>query len=527
MWTTTLFLFIGCVARQASSLHLSGPWHGHGPYSSSAHRHAESLPILQKKGDTKHSTQMVQLGAADGAAGTDTDTNSNFLLHGPSHNLAQGATADFDAIEVLNLAATDVEAAGFRGGFTDGVHGYVVPYNNGVFFGKVIRFLLSDFNTVGVLNLEATDGDLKGFWGGFTDGVHGYVVPHSNGAYFGKVVRFLLSDFNTVEVLNLEATDGDLKGFAGGFTDGAYGYVVPYNNGAYFGKVARFLLSDFNSVEVLNLEATDGDLKGFFGGFTDGAYGYCVPFYNGGYSGKVARFLLSDFNSVEVLNLEATDGDVKGFVDGFTDGAHGYVVPYYNGAYFGKVVRFQVTPTVAGPDGGAAAVGDPHLQNVHGERFDLMKEGKHVLISIPRGQDAQHALLRVQADARRLGGNCADLYFKEANVTGAWAEAKNAGGYHYSVSQNDIEAPEWVAFGKVELKVVHGRTDGGLPYLNVYMKHLRSAGVAVGGLLGEDDHEDVITPPEACTRKMALGKGQLSGQIRASASSVAMATFGE
>jgi hypothetical protein len=377
MWTTTLFLFIGCVARQASSLHLSGPWHGHGPYSSSAHRHAESLPILQKKGDTKHSTQMVQLGAADGAAGTDTDTNSNFLLHGPSHNLAQGATADFDAIEVLNLAATDVEAAGFRGGFTDGVHGYVVPYTNGAYFGKV------------------------------------------------------------------------------------------------------------------------------------------------------ARFLLSDFNSVEVLNLEATDGDVKGFVDGFTDGAHGYVVPYYNGAYFGKVVRFQVTPTVAGPDGGAAAVGDPHLQNVHGERFDLMKEGKHVLISIPRGQDAQHALLRVQADARRLGGNCADLYFKEANVTGAWAEAKNAGGYHYSVSQNDIEAPEWVAFGKVELKVVHGRTDGGLPYLNVYMKHLRSAGVAVGGLLGEDDHEDVITPPEACTRKMTLGKGQLSGHIRASASSVAMATFGE
>jgi len=185
------------------------------------------------------------------------------------------------------------------------------------------------------------------------------------------------------------------------------------------------------------------------------------------------------------------------------------------------------SPTQAGPDGGAAAVGDPHLQNVHGERFDLMKEGKHVLISIPRGQDAQHALLRVQADARRLGGNCADLYFKEVNVTGAWAEAKNAGGYHYSVSQNDIEAPEWVAFGKVELKVVHGRTDGGLPYLNVYMKHLRSAGVAVGGLLGEDDHEDVITPPEACTRKMALGKGQLSGQIRASASSVAMATFGE
>ena len=154
-----------------------------------------------------------------------------------------------------------------------------------------------------------------------------------------------------------------------------------------------------------------------------------------------------------------------------------------------------------------------------------MKEGKHVLISIPRGQDAQHALLRVQADARRLGGNCADLYFKEVNVTGAWAEAKNAGGYHYSVSQNDIEAPEWVAFGKVELKVVHGRTDGGLPYLNVYMKHLRSAGVAVGGLLGDDDHKDAMIPPASCTHRTSLMEVQTSGQSRSSVMSVAMAVF--
>jgi len=181
----------------------------------------------------------------------------------------------------------------------------------------------------------------------------------------------------------------------------------------------------------------------------------------------------------------------------------------------------------AGAGGGAAAVGDPHLQNVHGERFDLMKEGKHVLMTIPRGKDAEHALLRVQADARRMGNKCADMYFQEVNVTGVWAEAKNAGGYRYSVSQHDREAPEWVAFGKVELKVVHGRTDGGLPYLNVYMKHLRSAGVAIGGLLGEDDHEDVITPPEACTRKVALAKRQTSGQALSSASSVAMAFYEE
>ena len=133
-----------------------------------------------------------------------------------------------------------------------------------------------------------------------------------------------------------------------------------------------------------------------------------------------------------------------------------------------------------------------------------MKEGRHVLISIPRGKGAEQAMLRVQADARRLGGQCADMYFQELNVTGSWAEAKRAGGYHYSVSQSDVEAPEWAAFGKVELKVVRGRTDSGLSYLNVYVKHLARAGFAVGGLLGEDDHEDVITPPTACAKRMSL-----------------------
>jgi len=153
---------------------------------------------------------------------------------------------------------------------------------------------------------------------------------------------------------------------------------------------------------------------------------------------------------------------------------------------------------------GASAVGDPHLQNVHGERFDLMKAGKHVLINIPRGESAQRALLRVQADAHRLGGHCADLYFQELNVTGAWAEAKQAGGYRYSALHYDVKTPKWVAFGKVQLKVAHGHTNSGDRYLNVYVKNLGQAGFAVGGLLGEDDHSDVTTPTDQCKRTISL-----------------------
>jgi len=183
-------------------------------------------------------------------------------------------------------------------------------------------------------------------------------------------------------------------------------------------------------------------------------------------------------------------------------------------------------PTPSPTPGAAAAVGDPHLQNVHGERFDLMKPGKHVLINIPRGVSAEKSLLRVQADARHLGGQCADMYFQEVNVTGSWAEAKQAGGYHYSVNHGDVETPEWAAFGKVGLKVVHGRTDSGLSYLNVYVKHLGRAGFAVGGLLGEDDHEDVITPAADCAKSMSLldGTGE-GGQNAPLVLSVAEATL--
>ncbi|CAK0878003.1 unnamed protein product, partial [Prorocentrum cordatum] len=57
----------------------------------------------------------------------------------------------------------------------------------------------------------------------------------------------------------------------------------------------------------------------------------------------------------------------------------------------------------------ASAVGDPHLQNIYGQRFDLMKTGRHVLINVPKG-NVENTLLRVDADAERLGGQCADIY---------------------------------------------------------------------------------------------------------------------
>mmetsp|Transcript_24754 Transcript_24754/g.64629 ORF Transcript_24754/g.64629 Transcript_24754/m.64629 type:complete len:613 (-) Transcript_24754:204-2042(-) len=164
-------------------------------------------------------------------------------------------------------------------------------------------------------------------------------------------------------------------------------------------------------------------------------------------------------------------------------------------------------PAVGGVGGGGsvAATGDPHLQNLHGERFDLMKPGKHILINIPRkARRVETALLRVEAEAQRLGGPCAELYFQELNITGAWAEAKQAGGFGFRAGDAGGARAQWLRFGKVGLKVAHGHTTQGIRYLNLYVRSLGRAGYDVGGLLGEDDHTGEAVVPEKCARRLSL-----------------------
>lgn len=156
----------------------------------------------------------------------------------------------------------------------------------------------------------------------------------------------------------------------------------------------------------------------------------------------------------------------------------------------------------------ASATGDPHLQNVHGERFDLARPGNFELIRIPRGQPVENALLVVQAHARQVGGRCSDMYFVSLNVTGAWADAARAGGFRFDADGAGEETPKWSKFGPVEIKIVRGHTAEGTRYLNVYVKHLGRAGLPVGGLLGEDDYKGVSTPPAGCFKRMSL---RLSG----------------
>merc|ERR1719356_966835 len=79
----------------------------------------------------------------------------------------------------------------------------------------------------------------------------------------------------------------------------------------------------------------------------------------------------------------------------------------------------------------ATANGDPHLQNILGQRFDLMVPGLHTLINIPRG--VEDAMLRITADAQKMQAHafCGDLYFKALNVTGQWLDQIGSGGIFF------------------------------------------------------------------------------------------------
>ncbi|CAK0910297.1 unnamed protein product [Prorocentrum cordatum] len=156
-----------------------------------------------------------------------------------------------------------------------------------------------------------------------------------------------------------------------------------------------------------------------------------------------------------------------------------------------------------------------------------MRQGKVLLINIPRGKPVEDALLVAEADVRRMGAQCADMYFRRLNITGAWADEAHAGGLTFDAKTAHEAGAGWTKFGPLELKVVRGRTDQGVPYLNFYAKHLGKAGFAVGGLLGEDDHTEAATPAAECGKQLSLARRAAPTRAAPSSapSSVAMASF--
>ncbi|CAK0860064.1 unnamed protein product [Prorocentrum cordatum] len=157
--------------------------------------------------------------------------------------------------------------------------------------------------------------------------------------------------------------------------------------------------------------------------------------------------------------------------------------------------------TAINSDQAVTGKGDPHLVNMLGQRFDLYQPGIHVLLQVPRRAKPQDSLLRVEADARRMGAACADLYFRVLNFTGSLSN--QTAGFQY-FADKELGSRDWRKFGAVDLKVVRGSTLSGIAYLNVFARHLGSLAYPVGGLLGEDDHTAAATAGPECSTGLDL-----------------------
>lgn len=159
------------------------------------------------------------------------------------------------------------------------------------------------------------------------------------------------------------------------------------------------------------------------------------------------------------------------------------------------------SPTEApGPTVDMTAVGDPHLSNMRGEHFDIYQQGALTLLQLPKHANPDNTLLFVEADARRMGHECA-VYFQAVAISGAWTN--QSGTVRFFANAHGTPPGrrwrEWMRFGTVEIKVV--RRTKGTDYLNVYARVGGQSGYDVGGLLGSDDHAAAATRPPDCSRR--------------------------
>jgi hypothetical protein len=144
------------------------------------------------------------------------------------------------------------------------------------------------------------------------------------------------------------------------------------------------------------------------------------------------------------------------------------------------------------------------MTSITGARFDIVRSGNHTLLHIPRYSAQDDALISVRAFVKHDGSTCLDMYIDSLHITGKWADDRKLGGLSFFSDRRSEVSGDWVTFGRLEFKVVHGTTLGGVRYLNLLVRHLSKVGLPVGGILGLDDHSDAATPEEECKRRISL-----------------------
>lgn len=165
--------------------------------------------------------------------------------------------------------------------------------------------------------------------------------------------------------------------------------------------------------------------------------------------------------------------------------------------------------------------GDPHLQNIHGEFFDVWKLGKIDLLRLPKSRAhpahlfVQGTISKVRFADGHVDDDCDGPVITAVHVSGNWLGNQKSVNVSLDINNTALKTHQNHPYSKlvvfntkddrklkftvqdVELTVeAKGRYDR--QYLRFVAEHVTTFHGEVGGLLGSDDHSDESLRPDVC-----------------------------
>jgi hypothetical protein len=115
-------------------------------------------------------------------------------------------------------------------------YGQITRYDTTLPFGTAASYAI--FDTAANVNSNSI-----GFAGGVFDGRYVYLVPFDNGSFFGQITRYdttvPFTAASGYTIFNTTTGNTNSCGFDGGVFDGRFIYLVPSFNGAASGQITR------------------------------------------------------------------------------------------------------------------------------------------------------------------------------------------------------------------------------------------------------------------------------------------------
>jgi hypothetical protein len=307
-----------------------------------------------------------------------------------------GGFTDAASWSQFDLATLGIPG-GFGGAVFDGRYVYYVPYLSDMTRPSVV----ARFDTTGSLTVASSwawfdvstlpmDGGAVpgGFFGAGFDGRYVYLVPHDDGVLDGRVVRYdttaldggtpggaasdagdagssaanaAFGNTSLWQTFDVSTTNPGAVGFSGAVFDGTSLYLVPNTNnlfdaavhGGTSGIVARlhtggaFAFTAASSWSTFDMTTVNGLAENFLGGAFDGRYVYFAP-RGGGVATRLDTTAgpfgsISSWSTYDLTRLFAADAGTPLYAGAAFDGRFVYLVP--TGSGFDSLTRYDTLST--------------------------------------------------------------------------------------------------------------------------------------------------------------------------------------